>query len=207
MPIHPALASIAVSVADDGRSDRVDPRVVELVEQAQGGSALAFAELYDRYVDRVHAFVLRRVGDRAVAEDLTADVFTRALRRLDSFSFTGTDPIAWLLTIARNRVHDHHRSARFRVERPDDMAGVDVGDDAPPPGTGLERAEVVAEVRRALGRLKPDHAEVLHLRFVDELSVAECAAVLDRREGAVRALQFRALKALAAQVDLEAVTG
>jgi RNA polymerase sigma-70 factor, ECF subfamily len=185
--------------------DVVDPAVVRLVEQAQQGSALAFAELYDRYVDRVYAFVLRRVGDHALAEDLTADVFTRMLRRIDTFSFTGADPIAWLLTIARNRVHDHYRSGRFRLEQVGDLAGDDVRDDGPAPSSGVERAAVVAEVRRALSHLRPDHAEVLHLRFVDELSVGETAQVLGRNEGAVRALQYRALKALAQLVDVEAV--
>jgi RNA polymerase sigma-70 factor (ECF subfamily) len=201
---HTAFASVAAAVAHD-RGDVVDPRVLLLVEQAKAGSALAFAELYDRYVDRVHAFVLRRVGDHALAEDLTADVFTRMLRRIDTFTFTGSDPIAWLLTIARNRVHDHFRSARFRLERVEAGTGSDLRDEGAGPSAGLERAAVVTEVRAALALLRPDHAEVLHLRFVEELSVAEAAQVLGRKEGAVRALQFRALKALAALVDVEAV--
>jgi RNA polymerase sigma-70 factor (ECF subfamily) len=201
---HSAFASVAAAVAHD-RGDVVDPRVLVLVEQAKAGSALAFAELYDRYVDRVHAFVVRRVGDHALAEDLTADVFTRMLRRIDTFTFTGSDPIAWLLTIARNRVHDHFRSARFRLERVEEGAGIDLRDEGAGPSAGLEREAVVTEVRAALGLLRPDHAEVLHLRFVEELSVAEAAQVLGRKEGAVRALQFRALKALAALVDVEAV--
>lgn len=203
---HSAFASVATTVAGD-RADPVDPQVVELVEQARAGSAVAFAELYDRYVDRVYAFVLRRVGDHALAQDLTADVFTRMLKRIDTFTFTGTDPIAWLLTIARNRCHDHHRSARFRLERVEEQVGVDVGDTGADPSAAIERAAVVAEVRAALALLRPDHAEVLHLRFVEELSVSETAEVLGRREGAVRALQFRALKALATHVDPEAVTG
>ena len=201
-----AFAAVAAST-DGRRADVVDPRVVTLVTQAQDGSAVAFAELYDRYVDRVYAFIFRRVGDPQLAEDLTADVFTRMLHRIDTFTLTDTDPIAWLLTIARNRVHDHHRSARFRLEMAGDQVGVEVGDEGPSPSARLERAAVVTEVRAALALLRPDHAEVLHLRFVEELSVAEAAEVLGRRQGAVRALQFRALKALGELVDTEAVIG
>ncbi len=199
-----ALSAVATSVASPGLRP-VDPQVIALVDRAKEGSSGAFAELYDRYVDRVHGFILRRVGSRELAEDLTADVFTRALRRIDSYTHQGADPIAWLLTIARNRVHDHFRSARFRLEQLDDQAGVTEIDLSDGPQAGAERAALVAEVQRALLELKPDHAEVLHLRFVEDLSVGEAALVLGRKEGAVRALQHRALKALAKLVDLEAI--
>ncbi len=199
-----AFSSVAATVVDLG-APTVDPRVIDLMEQARGGSTVAFAELYDRYVDRVYGFILRRVGDHALAEDLTADVFTRMLRSIDTFTYKGKDPIAWLLTIARNRVHDHFRSGRFRLEQTTELSGMDLADPGPQPSAGLERSAVVAEVRAALTKLKPDHAEVLHLRFVEELSVTEVAQLLGRREGAVRALQFRALKALATHVDAAAV--
>lgn len=183
----------------------IDTRVVELVDRARSGDGAAFAELYDRYVDRVHAFVYRRVGDRHLAEDLTGDVFTRALKRLDTYTYTGQDPIAWLLVIARNRVHDHFRSARFRLELTDAEAGLTVVADGHGPEGSAERAAVIAEVQRALRELKPDHAEVLHLRFIEDLSVAEAAEILGRKEGAVRALQHRALKSLATHVDMGVV--
>ncbi len=200
-----AFASLATTVA--GRSaPTVDMRAVGLMEDAKDGSAVAFAELYDCYVDRVYAFVYRRVGDRALAEDLTADVFTRMLKRIDTYSFTGADPIAWLLTIARNRVHDHFRSGRFRLEHASDTVGSDMVDGAPSPAAAAERSAVAAEVRAALTLLKPEHAEVLHLRFIEDLSVTETAELLGRREGAVRALQHRALRSLAKHVDMGMVT-
>lgn len=199
-----AFTAVATSVASPGLR-AVDPDVIDLVDRAKDGSSAAFAELYDRYVDRVYGFVHRRVGNRELAEDLTADVFTRALRRIDGYTHQGADPIAWLLTIARNRVHDHFRSARFRLEQLDAEAGVTQVDLREGPEVGSERAALVAEVQRALVELKPDHAEVLHLRFVEDLSVGEAAIILGRKEGAVRALQHRALKALAKLVDVEAI--
>lgn len=199
------IALLATSVAAPGAAPQVDAGVIDMMERAGGGSVAAFADLYDRYVNRVYGFILRRVGDRDLAEDLTADVFTKALRRIDSYTFAGVDPIAWLLTIARNRVHDHFRSARFRLDRTTDPVDIDVSADTPDPGLDLERAAVAVAVQAGLSRLRPDHAEVLHLRFVEELEVAEVAVILGRKPGAVRALQFRAVKALAAVVDLEAL--
>lgn len=199
-----AFAAVAAAVAKPALRE-VDPEVLRLIEQAQAGSSQAFAELYDRYVDRVYAFVYRRTGDRHLAEDLTGDVFTRALKRLSTYRYTGADPIAWFITIARNRVHDHYRSGRFRLEQAHSDAADMVTETSDGPEGNSERAAIIAEVQQALAKLKPDHAEVLHLRFVEDLSVSEAAAVLGRNEGAVRALQHRALKALAKFVDLKAV--
>lgn len=180
----------------------VDPEVVELVDRAKDGDAAAFSALYDRYVDRIFAYVHGRVRHRQVAEDLVGDVFLRAFRRLQTFEWQGVDLGAWLTTIARNRVHDHFKSARFRLERSTD----EVRDPAPLHTTvdDPERVAVARDLTRALGaaldELKDDHREVIELRFVHDLSVTETAAVLERTVGATKALQYRALKALSAAV-------
>lgn len=184
-----------------GTDEALDPQVVDLVARAQDGDAAAFADLYDRYVDQTFAYVYRRVGHRQVAEDLVGDVFLRAYRRLSTFEWQGVDLGAWIMTIARNRVHDHFKSARFRLERTTD----EVRDDPTPTGPDdPERVAVGKELTRALGqalaRLKDDHREVIELRFVHDLSVAETAAVLERSIGATKALQYRALRALSAEV-------
>lgn len=180
----------------------LDPEVVDLVARAQEGDAQAFAALYDRYVDQTFAYVYRRVGHRQLAEDLVGDVFLRAYRRLSSFEWQGVDLGAWIMTIARNRVHDHFKSARFRLERTTD----EVRDDPTPTGPDdPERVAVARDMTRALGQalgqLKDEHREVIELRFVHDLSVAETAAVMERSVGATKALQYRALRALASQVE------
>lgn len=181
--------------------DDIDPTVVALVARAKDGDAEAFAGLYDRYVDRVYGYVHRRVRHRQVAEDLTADVFLRAYRGLPRFEWHGVDPAAWLLTIARNRVIDHVRSAPVRLERARDVAPdePDHGVDDDP-----ERVTVGRDMTRALGEaleaLSPDHREVIELRFVHDCSVAVTAKVMGRSVDATKALQYRALKALAAEV-------
>jgi RNA polymerase sigma-70 factor, ECF subfamily len=182
--------------------ETVDPEVVALVDRAKGGDAQAFADLYDRYVDQTFAYVYRRVGHRQLAEDLVGDVFLRAYRRLSTFEWQGVDLGAWIMTIARNRVHDHFKSARFRLERTTE----EVRDDPTPSGPDdPERVAVARDMTRALGqaleRLKDEHREVVELRFVHDLSVAETAAIMNRSVGATKALQYRALRALASEVE------
>ncbi|MEX1178702.1 MAG: sigma-70 family RNA polymerase sigma factor [Nitriliruptor sp.] len=194
-------ATATTSNPTDG-SAAIDPELVELVARARTGDAEAFAALYDRYVDQIFAYVYRRVGHRQLAEDLVGDVFLRAFRRLSTFEWQGVDLGAWITTIARNRVHDHFKSARFRLERTTDEvrepAPMHAGTDDP------ERVAVARDLARALGTaleaLKDEHREVIELRFVHDLSVTETATVMDRTTGATKALQYRALKALAAAV-------
>lgn len=175
-----------------------DPEVIEQVRLAQEGSAHAFALLYDRYVDQIFGYVYHRVGHRQTAEDLVGDVFLRALRRITTFSWQGVDFGAWLMVIARNRVHDHFKSARFRlestVEEIFDSPATSSGDD---PEHSAVTADLSREVRQVLARLKGEQAEVLYLRFIQHLNVAETGAVMGKTDGAVKALQYRALKSLA----------
>jgi RNA polymerase sigma-70 factor (ECF subfamily) len=192
-----SLAEPLVGAVSESRTAG-DPDVVEQVRLAQEGSAHAFALLYDRYVDQIFGFVYHRVGHRQTAEDLVGDVFLRALRRITTFQWQGVDFGAWLMTIARNRVNDHFKSARFRLE-----ATVDEVFDSPTtsrsddPEHHAVTSDLARQVRAALAQLKDEQGEVLYLRFVQHLNVAETGAVMGKTEGAVKALQYRALKSLA----------
>lgn len=195
------LTGGAGTVADDPGS----LRVAALVELAQRGDAAAFGEIYELYVDTVYRYVFLRVGSRTLAEDLTAETFLRALRRLDTFSWQGRDIAAWFITIARNLITDHRRSSRFRLEVPtDEMLGAEqlstaAGRAAPAPGPEqvvLDRARD-RRLLEVLRTLRPDQQECLVLRFFQELSVAETARALGRSEGAVKQLQLRAVRTLA----------
>ena len=100
-------------------SEPIDEEHVEiwqLVARAQGGDGEAFGMLYDRYVDSVFRFIYYRVNDRALAEDFTSETFVRALRRISTITYQGRDIGAWFMTIARNIVLDHMKSARHRLE-------------------------------------------------------------------------------------------
>jgi RNA polymerase sigma-70 factor (ECF subfamily) len=169
----------------------------QLVEQSQQGDAEAFGLLYDRYVALVHRYIYYRLGDRSAAEDFTSETFLRAWRRIGSVTNQGRDVGAWLVTIARNIVLDHVKSSRYRLEiTTADMLDADGRVDGPE-GTVLDRI-ASAELLRAIRQLKPDQQECIVLRFLQDLSVAETAAVMGKNEGAIKALQHRAVRRLAA---------
>jgi RNA polymerase sigma-70 factor (ECF subfamily) len=168
-----------------------------LVQRAQAGDAEAFGELYDRYVDLVYRYISYRVAGQQLAEDLTSETFLRALRRIGSFTWQGRDVGAWFVTIARNLVADHYKSGRYRLEMTTDdvtESGVQLVQDGPE-GAVLEAMQnkVLLTAVRQLG---PEQQECIVLRFLQGLSVAETALAMGKNEGAVKALQYRAIRAL-----------
>jgi len=176
-----------------------DPEGIDvwaLVDRAQNGDAEAFGELYDHYVTMVHRYVYHRVGDRATAEDVTSETFVRALRRIDSLSFQGRDVGAWLVTIARNIVLDHVKSSRYRLE----VATADMRD-ADQVTEGPEDAVVAHLTNRELlacvQQLNSEQQECIVLRFIHGLSVSETAEIMGKKDGAIKALQHRAVRRLA----------
>jgi RNA polymerase sigma-70 factor (ECF subfamily) len=171
-----------------------------LVERAQAGDAEAFGLLYDRYVDTVFRFIAFRVGNRQLAEDLTSDTFLRALQSIGSFRWQGRDLGAWLVTIARNRVADHFKSGRYRLEVSSgdilDSDREDRGPEGSPEAAVLDHITNVA-LLAAVKRLSPDQQECIVLRFLHDFSVAETARAMGKKEGAIKALQYRSVRALA----------
>ena len=171
-----------------------------LVERAQAGESEAFGLIYDRYVDTVFRFVYFRVGNRQLAEDLTSDTFLRALKRIGSFTWQGRDLGAWLVTIARNLVADHFKSGRYRLEvTTGDVLDADREDRGP---EGSPEAAVVDHITNvalltAVKQLNPEQQECIVLRFLQGFSVAETAQTMGKNEGAIKALQYRAVRALA----------
>jgi RNA polymerase sigma-70 factor (ECF subfamily) len=154
-----------------------------LIEAAQADPA-RFLELYDRHVDRIYAYVSRRAGSRSVAEDVTSAVFAQALTNLAKFEWRGVPFAAWLFRIAANALADHWK-----------REGRDSHD--PPPDVPDEREHQDLERRVSLfqlvDRLPDAQQQVIRMRFVEDRSIREIAAALDRSEGAVKQLQLRAL--------------
>jgi RNA polymerase sigma-70 factor (ECF subfamily) len=184
--------------------DRPDPsdaaaEVWALVERAQAGDSEAFGLIYDRYMDTVFRFIYFRVGNRQLAEDLTADTFLRALKRIGSFTWQGRDLGAWLVTIARNLVADHFKSGRYRLEvTTGDVLDADREDRGP---EGSPEAAVVDHITNvalltAVTHLNPEQQECIVLRFLHGFSVAETAQAMGKNDGAIKALQYRAVRAL-----------
>ncbi|MGW1081453.1 ECF subfamily RNA polymerase sigma factor, BldN family [Kitasatospora sp. NPDC002522] len=170
--------------------------VVELVERAQNGESEAFGRLYDHYADTVYRYIYYRVGSRATAEDLTSETFLRALRRIGTFTWQGRDFGAWLVTIARNLVADHFKSSRFRLEVTTGEM-LDSNECERSPEESVLESLSNAALLDAVHRLNPQQQECVTLRFLQGLSVAETARIMGKNEGAIKTLQYRAVRTLA----------
>jgi RNA polymerase sigma-70 factor (ECF subfamily) len=167
---------------------------VRLIERAQAGDKGAIGELYRAHVDMVYRYIYARVGDVAVAEDLTAQVFLKALEGLPNYEPSGSPFAAWLYRIAYARTVDHWRQQQRRREVVLDES-LPAADPAPEDRLVLETEWNTA--LDLLAQLTDDQQDVLILRFIGEMSLAEVADALGKTVGAVKAAQHRALATLA----------
>lgn len=152
----------------------------------------AWAEVYARYAERVYAYIYFRVRDRHVAEDLTADVFVRAITGIKSFEWRGTPLLAWLYRIAQNVTIDFRKQSARRLSRESggEAAEAEDGNDQ------LAGVDERNDMLQAIQMLTDDQQQVLILRFYGGLSSEQVAQVVDKPVTAVKALQARALRAL-----------
>lgn len=166
------------------KADPADERL--LIEAAQRDPG-RFADLYERNFERVYAYVARRVPSREEAEDVTAEVFQQALANLARFEWRGIAFAAWLLRMAANAIADRWHLARRET--------TDAGQDAPEPA-GQDDIERRAMLFQLVDCLPADQRRVIIGRFVEQRSICDMARELERSEGAIKQLQFRALKSL-----------
>ncbi|MDQ6772937.1 MAG: sigma-70 family RNA polymerase sigma factor [Candidatus Dormibacteraeota bacterium] len=163
-----------------------------LVERAKGDPN-AFGELYDRHFLQIYRFVYTRVRDQATAEDVTSDVFMKALRGLGRYQDTGRPFSAWLYQIAVNAVADRYRAARPTADI-DELHGLSAG------GPALD--EIAArrdEMRRIWGvveTLPPQQRTAMVLKFQEDLKIEDIAAVMGKSQGAVKLLIHRGVTRL-----------
>ena len=174
-------------------ADFTDASDERLLVEAARRDPKRFAVLYERNFELVYSFVARRVADRHAAEDLTSDVFLRALRAIRTFEWRGVPFSAWLIRIAANVVNDKWKSeANAKVVKGDQEAIV------------TEPAvfdEGNLRLNALVDELPPDQKRVIVLRFTEEKSIRDIAGEMGRTEGAVKQLQFRALKNLRQWLD------
>lgn len=164
-----------------------------LVTRAIGGDKSAFARLYDVHYDRVYRHVLYRVPSSEDAEDVTQLVFLQAWRAIGRYQLTGTPFIAWLFTIAHNLVVSFYRRTRLTSPLEEDARE---DRSANQPEQSLEVKFDQERIRSAITRLRPEHQQVITLRFLESLAHRDIAGVLGKSEGAVRVIQHRALAEL-----------
>lgn len=169
-----------------------------LVQAAKAGDASAFGELYERYRDAIYRFCLARTGTSHDAEDLTGDVFVKALQSIDRYQERGLPFAAFLYRIARNAAIDRART----LKQPLSVDGL-VKEPASKQNVEGEAASAVEKsiLTVALTKLKSEHRDVVVMRFIEGYSALEVANVLGKTEGAIRTLQHRALERLRREFD------
>jgi len=171
-----------------------------LARRAGNGEAEAFGVLYDRYVDQVYRYTFYRVRNEAEAEDVTSEVFMRALRAIPKYEPRQAF-LAWLYRIARNAIIDRsrRRANRQQVSFEDALAHPNA-DQVINPDEGLLAGSDAAAVRKAMQQLTPLQQEVLVLRYVEGFDTKMISKLVGKRDGTIRGIEFRALNALRALI-------
>jgi len=175
------------------------------VEQAAEGSEEGYRKILESYQRPVFSIVVRMVRDHGLAEDLTQETFVKAFRALPSFD-RGRKFSSWLFTIAHNTTIDHLRRKRLPTvsldsQRAEDEGGYSLENLAvageASPEEELSHTELGDALEESLGRLRPEYAEVLILRFQEGLSYDEISEITGLPLGTVKTHLYRARKALA----------
>jgi RNA polymerase sigma-70 factor, ECF subfamily len=171
------------------------------LNRAIQGDHEAFGKLYEDYVERIFNYVYYRTGNQHDAEDLTARVFFRAMRRIPQYQERGLPVSAWLYRIAHNLVANWHRD---RGRRPE--ISLDEGFTAIPhsehPEITLLQLEEQDHLLRIIRDLPPERQQLIILKFVEHMSNSEIGQVMGRTEGAVKSLYHRTLLSLRVEMDM-----
>ena len=165
-----------------------------LVQRAQQQDSQAFALLYEAYFDKIYRYVAMRIRNEMEAEDMTQQIFMKMLRSISSYKSRGVPFSSWLYRIAHNQVVDFMRQQNKKATV--DIDGLPLTDPGEDPHSIMEKQMDIEDLKKATQKLTPSQQEVLSLRFAGELSIAECAEIMGKSEGAVKALQHSAVLAL-----------
>jgi RNA polymerase sigma-70 factor (ECF subfamily) len=170
----------------------------KLIQRAKRGDPTAFAEIYDQCQPAIYRYIFYKVGDNATAEDLTSEVFVRLVERIDRFTYRGRPLLAWLYTIARNLITDHHRRSQkvpqLELDKQIIVDTVDIEET-------IEDRQARRRVVAAISRLTEDQRQVILLRFIEGLDNTAVACALGKSINAVKALQHRGLASLRRILD------
>lgn len=184
------------------KSDHSNPQlnleVESIVARATGGDTEAFGRLYDIYADRIYRHIYYRTSSLEDARDLTQEVFLKAWQGLPRYERTRAPFLAWLFTIAHNRVIDYYRTKKSHsyLDNQIVMEDIDKG-----PEKLVEVKFTQQEVRRAILQLPEEQQQVILMSFIEGLEYSEIAAALNKSEGNIRVIVHRALKKMREVLD------
>ncbi len=186
-----------------------DAEMLALLQAARAGDSAAYDRLYNLYSDRVFRYLYARIGQREVAEDLTADVFVRLLQNLPRFKVNAARPVAsfsaFVYRVAGNLLTDQYRKQKHRDHQDIDDQPF-LADRRPEPFAQTTASENRSELLDAMRKLGAEQQAVLLYRFGDEYSVLEVAEIMGKTTGAIKALQHRAIANLRRILTVEAVS-
>lgn len=172
----------------------------DLAQRASQHDPAAFAQLYNAYVDKIYKYIYYKVGNAPDAEDLCEQVFLKAWEAIGRYTWCGYPFSSWLYKLAHNLVVDHYRTKREVLPLNDILSTSD--EPIVDPEAALNLSLDAAELADAIAQLTDEQRQVISLKFIEGYDNAEISQMLNKKEGAIRALQYRALRSL--QVILEA---
>ena len=170
------------------------------VEQAQQGNSSersdAVGWLYERYFDRIYKYAYLKLGDPTEAEDVTEAVFLKMIERIGTFKWQGSSFASWLYRIAHNHLVDFARQRARRPQTSLEPIAELLPSERDDPHKDAELREFIEHLREGLTSLTDLQAQVILLKFGSDMTNAQVAEILERTEGAVKALQHSALQNL-----------
>jgi len=167
------------------------------LKNLRGLDAQTIGAVYDQYFSEVYRYVLYRIGDQTLAEDIASEVFVRLLEAVQSGRSPQTNLKGWLIGTASHAVTDHLRQ---KYRRPEEKISEAIPDRGPSLAAAVDQREQNRIVNDAYAQLTPEQQHVLALRFGQGYSLEETATFMNKNVNAVKALQFRALAALQREV-------
>jgi RNA polymerase sigma-70 factor (ECF subfamily) len=171
----------------------------ELVERSKRDPD-AFGALYDRYFPQIYRFAYSRVRDQSLAEDVTSEVFFKALKNIKRYTYSGHPFSSWLYQITLNAVADHYRGQRGEVELEE---GGDMASDAPSVVDEVVRRDRSRRVWAAIQQLPPQQRDAMILKFGEDRKIDEIARIMNKTSGAVKLLLHRAVERLRRELPPE----
>ncbi len=170
-----------------------------LIQRATERDEAAFASIYDSYVNRVYRYVYSRTSNQTDAESITQDVFFKAWKAIGSYKRTGAPFWAWLVVIARNLVYEHYRKRPNQVPLEEAETFSQPAEQGP---EAMTEAKLDRKfVRNAVSKLKGEKREVIRMRFLEDFSYEEISKLMNKSQGAIRVIQYRALRDLRTMLD------
>ena len=167
----------------------------KLIKDAIRGEAEAFGLLYDHYQPQIYRFVYLKVSHREEAEDLTHQVFLKSWENIADYESYGLPFSSWLYRIARNQTIDYYRTKKESMGL-ENISETKFTEDAEKISKFMDDSRDLKKIEEAIALLSEDQQDVMILRFVEDFSLKETAEILERTEGAIKLIQYRAVKRL-----------